>query len=115
LTPHVGQQWIFETELFTPCLVGVVEIYTDAQDLGICGLELGKIKLEGQRFLRSRIGERADIEKQHHRLLSCEIGALDFLAGGRRQREVRSLVPDLQRYRRAAGQKSGTPEQNARQ
>jgi hypothetical protein len=39
-------------------LLASLKVDTDTQDLGICGLELGKIKLEGQRFLRSRIGKR---------------------------------------------------------
>jgi len=96
-------------------LVGSIEIYTDAQDLGIRGLELGKIKLEGQRFLRSGIGERADVEEQHYVFLSRKIGEFDFLAGARGKREIRRLVSDPQRKRSAAVQQYGTAEQHARQ
>ena len=73
LAAQIGQQRKLETELVGPRFVGVVEIYTDAQDLGICGLELGKIKLKGQRFLRSSVGERADVEEQNDRFLAGEI------------------------------------------
>ena len=86
LAAQIGEQRVFEPELLAPCLVGVIEVDTDAQNLGIRGLELGKIKLEGQRFLRSSIGERADVEKQDDGLLAGEIGELDFLAGRRHQR-----------------------------
>ena len=79
---HVGQQRIRETDYLAPCLVGVVEINTDAQNLGIRGLELGKIQLEGQRFLRSGVGERANVEEQHHMPFTRKIGQPDWLAGG---------------------------------
>ena len=81
LAAEIAQQRILQAELFTPRLVGVIEVNTDAQDLGICGFELGKVQLESQRFLRSSVGEGADVEKQHRVLLAGEIGQLDVLAG----------------------------------
>jgi len=81
LPAQIGQQRILQTKLFTPRFIGIGEINTDAQDLGICGFELGKIQLESQRFLRSSVGECADVEKQHRVFLAGEISELDFLAG----------------------------------
>ena len=81
LPAGIAQQRILQAELFAPRLVGVIKINTDAQDLGICGFELGKIQLESQRFLRSSVGESADIEKQHRMFLAGKISQLDFLAG----------------------------------
>ena len=71
---HVAQQGIGETELFGPCFVGIVEIDADTQYLGIGGLELGQVKLEGQRFLRSNAGEGAHVEEYDHVLLADKVG-----------------------------------------
>ena len=77
---QIGEQRVLEPELLAPRFVGIVEVDTDAQDLGIRGLELGKIKLKGQRFLRSSVGECADIEEQDDRFLATEITEPDVLA-----------------------------------
>ena len=112
LATCITQQRVFKAELFAPCLVGVVEIDTDAQDLGICRLELGKIQLKGERFLRSSVGEGADVEEQHDILLAGEIGELDFLAGARRRCKLRRLVADLDRRRRSRKQRGPCDQQS---
>lgn len=84
LTPDIAQQRVGEAKLLGPRLIRCIEIDTDAQNLGIGGLELGKIKLEGQRFLRSRTGKRPDVEEQDNRLLSQIIGKFDLFGRGGR-------------------------------
>ncbi len=70
LPAHVTQQGVGQPELFRPGDIGIIEIHTHAQHLGMFGLKLGKIQLKGQSFPRSRFGESANIEKQHHRLFA---------------------------------------------
>jgi hypothetical protein len=74
LTSHIAQEGIGEAEFLGPCLIRVVKINTHAQHLGTSGLELGQIKLEGQRFRRSGASEGTDVEEHHDRLLPDKVG-----------------------------------------
>ena len=85
LASHIAQERIGDADLLSPCFVGVVEVHTHTQHLGIGGLELGEIKLEGQRFLRSGAGEGGDIEEHHDRFLTDVVGEADLLCRCRRQ------------------------------
>ena len=92
LASSIAQQGIGDAHLFSECFIGIVDIYTHAQHLGTSGLELGQIKLEGQRFLRSGVGKRVEVEEHHHRLLAEKISQADLLSGGGGQREIRRCV-----------------------
>jgi hypothetical protein len=83
LAPEVTQQRIGQAELFGKDFVGIVEVDAYAQHLGVEGLKLGKIKLEGQGFLRSKLGKGADVEEQHDVLLALVVGQFDGLPCGR--------------------------------
>jgi hypothetical protein len=111
LPTHVAQQGIFEAELLGPCFVGIVEVNTDTQHLGIGGLKLGEIKLEGQCFLRSKIGKGADVEKQHYRLLPQVIRQFDFLGSSGREGKVRRFLAHLERQALTTAQEH-TPDQD---
>ena len=59
----ITQEGIGDTHLLHPCLVCLVNFHGDAQHLGIGGLELGQIQLEGQRFRGSEPGKSRDVEE----------------------------------------------------
>jgi hypothetical protein len=96
LASEVAQQRVSQAEFFGEGFVGIVEVNAYAQYLGIEGLELGKIKLEGQSFLRSSLGKGADVEEQHDVLVAPVVGQFDGLPCGRGYDEVRRLVAHLQ-------------------
>ena len=96
LTAHVTQQGVGQPELFRPGDVGVIEIHTHAQNLGMLGLKLGKIQLKGQGFLRSRFGEGANIEEQHHRLFSQVVRKLHRLPSRGREFKHGRFFPHLE-------------------
>jgi hypothetical protein len=93
---HVAQQGVGQAEFFGPGKVGIIKIDTDTQNLGARGFKLGKIKLESQCFLGSKFGEGADVEKQHHRLLTQIVVQFDFLPGRTGKLKRRGFIADLQ-------------------
>src|SRR5215471_4268108 len=97
LAAGITQHRIGDTELLRPCLVRIIDINTHAQYLGIGGLQLGQVQLKGQGFLGSRVAERVNIEKYHHRLLAHEVGEVDRLRRGRWQAKIWGFVAHLQR------------------
>lgn len=74
LASHIAQQRVGQTEFLGKSFVSIVEVNAYAQYLGIEGLELGEIKLEGQDFLRSKLGKGADVEEQHDVLVVPVVG-----------------------------------------
>ena len=70
---HVAQQRVGKTEFFGPRYVGVIEIDTDTQYLGIRGFELGQIKLESQRFLRSNARKGPHVKEKDQVLLPDKV------------------------------------------
>jgi len=96
LPAHVAQQGIGEPKLFCPGDVGIIEIHTHTQNLGAFGLKLGEIKLEGQGFLGSRLGEGANVEKQDHWLFAQVVRQLDILPCRRGEFKHRRFLTHLE-------------------
>jgi len=85
-----------DSELFGEFAVGGNAVDTHAEDLRVVGFELGDISLIRLQFLRSTTGKRQYIDREYDVLLPFEIAQLVSLSVGGAQRELRSLVTDLQ-------------------
>ena len=92
----VAQEWEAEAFLFGKRFVGGRAVHADAEDLRAGLLEFGDISLIRLQLLRSAAGERQNVERQDHVLLSVKVAQLDrptILVG---QSEVRRAVSHFQ-------------------
>jgi len=93
---HVAQQRHGDVDLFGKGGVGGGTVYTDSEDDGVGGFELGLISLIGLEFLRSATGESQDVEGEDDVFLATEIAQLHRLPLIAKQSEIRGHVAHLQ-------------------
>jgi hypothetical protein len=85
---EIAEQRECHSYVFLEAFVGRIAVNADPQDLRVCLLEFGDIRLIRLQLLRSTAGEGEHVESEHHILLAAKVSEFHRLAVGVGEREI---------------------------